>query len=341
MDSAPPADTPDAPGTLVRLAAQGDDGAFSRIVRLHRVDMFRVAFVVGGSRALAEEATAAAWPVAWRRLRRFRSPDRLRPWLCAIAADEARELIRRRQRRRIASAKASAHDERSADLTEEPATDRALIVAMSGLGPDDRSLLAVRYLAGGDIPELAQAAGLSSSGAQSRLDLLLPRMARELGDAEPGAPGFALDFERRLRAYATIPVPPVDAVAATGEARAALSAERNHLVSVVVALLVAALMMATFYAITLEGEGGAPAASPSPTAVRTPPGAGTPPAGGGSVSERGPAAAQVGPFAVGAMIHRGPLPDCPGRRRDSTPAPRIGSIRKTPGGRNLWRSMSL
>jgi RNA polymerase sigma factor (sigma-70 family) len=338
MDSAPPAGLPDAPENLVRLAAQGDDGAFSRIVRLHRDDMFRVAFVVGGGRALAEEATAAAWPVVWRRLGRFRSPDRLRPWLCAIAADEARQLIRRR-RRRIASAREIARAEHSTDLAEEPATDRALIVAMGGLEPDDRSLLAVRCLAGGDMPELARAAGLSSSGARSRLDPLLARMARELGDAEPGAPRSALDFEHRLQAYAAIPVPPVDAVAATREARAALSAERNHLVSVVVALLVAALVMATFYAITLEGEGGAPAASPSPTAVRTPPG--TLPAGGASVSERGLAAAEAGRFAVAATIHRELLLERPSTRRDSTPAPRIGSIRKTPGGRNLWRSMSL
>ena len=57
--------------------------------------MIRVAFLVCGDRETAHEAVAAAWPLAWRRLRALREPERLRPWLASIAANEARRLVRR------------------------------------------------------------------------------------------------------------------------------------------------------------------------------------------------------------------------------------------------------
>lgn len=86
---------------LVDRAARGDEAAFARIVRLHHADMTRVCFVVCGDADLAEEAVAAAWPIAWKRLGSLREPDRLRPWLVSVAANEARQLVRRRNRRNV------------------------------------------------------------------------------------------------------------------------------------------------------------------------------------------------------------------------------------------------
>ncbi len=262
MDAAPAG--PDAPETLVRLAAQGNDAAFARIVRLYRDDMVRVAFVVCGGRALAEEATALAWPTAWRRLGSLRSPDRLRPWLCSIAAGQALELIGRRQRRRGLSG-GSAPSWNPTDTTEPPAADPALLRVLGGLDPAGRALLALRYVAGCDLSELARAAGLSPAGARSRVDSLLVLLARDLGGAGRDATSFEPELERRLRVHVSIPVPPLDAVSAARDARAAMSAERVHLVSVVVALLVAAAVLASFYFITLQGEGGVPGPTPTPT----------------------------------------------------------------------------
>ncbi len=49
---------------LVRLALRGNEEAFERIVALHHADMVRVSFVVTGDLDIAEEAVAAAWPLA-------------------------------------------------------------------------------------------------------------------------------------------------------------------------------------------------------------------------------------------------------------------------------------
>jgi RNA polymerase sigma-70 factor (ECF subfamily) len=87
---------------LMRLAADGDEVAFARIVDAHHADMSSVCFVVtGGDAELAEEAVQSAWPIAWRKLDTVRDPERLRPWLISIAVNEARQLARRRRRGRV------------------------------------------------------------------------------------------------------------------------------------------------------------------------------------------------------------------------------------------------
>ena len=61
-------------------------------------------------------------------------------------------------------------------------TDIDLINALARLEPDDRALLALRYVAGFDSTELARATGRSPSGTRARLARLLDRLRKELGD---------------------------------------------------------------------------------------------------------------------------------------------------------------
>jgi len=174
---------------LVERAARGDEAAFSRIVRLHHADMTRVAFVVCGDPGLAEEAVAAAWPIAWRRLSSLREPDRLRPWLCSVAANEARQIIRSRRRRAVMEIPVPDmgggvmvdHGGRAMDPALR-AADLDLANALARLAPDDRALLALRYVAGLNSTELGRALGMSASGTRARLARLLERLRQELDD---------------------------------------------------------------------------------------------------------------------------------------------------------------
>ena len=165
----------------VALAAAGDEVAFARIVQAHHDDMTRVCFVICGDLDIADEAVQAAWSIAWRKLGGLRDPSRLRPWLVSIAANEARLLIRRRRRRTVvelavADAAAPAVDPAGRDA------DIDLTNALARLGPDDRALLALRYVAGFDSTELARATGRSPSGTRVRLARLLARLRSELRD---------------------------------------------------------------------------------------------------------------------------------------------------------------
>lgn len=170
---------PDA-GAVIALAASGDDVAFARIVAAHHEDMRRVCAVVCGDDAIAEEAVQAAWSVAWRKLDSVREPARLRPWLVSIAVNEAKQLIRKRRRR---SQVEVATDTSRSPGGIDPALGIDLIdlrAAMERLDPDDRALLAMRYVAGFDSTELSTAIGLSPPGTRARLSRLLARLRQDL-----------------------------------------------------------------------------------------------------------------------------------------------------------------
>ena len=168
---------------LIDRAAAGDEIAFTRIVAAHHRDMTRVAYLVCGDLDAADDAVAAAWAIAWRKLRDLREPDRLRRWLVTIAANEARATIRRRGTRTVVEldvANLATHDQGS-DPAERVA-DLDLANAMARLDPEDRALLALRYVAGFDSFELARATGRSASGTRARLARLLDRLRTELSD---------------------------------------------------------------------------------------------------------------------------------------------------------------
>ena len=167
--------------SAVALAVAGDEVAFARIVDAYHGDLFRVAYVVAGSEQLAEDAVQAAWSIAWRKLGSLHDPDRLRPWLVSIAANEARQTLRSRHRRQVAEIRVRSPD----DAAGDPATivDRLdLVDAFRHLKPEDRSLLAMRFVAGLDAAEIGAVLGMSPSGVRGHLSRLLERLRKELRD---------------------------------------------------------------------------------------------------------------------------------------------------------------
>jgi RNA polymerase sigma factor (sigma-70 family) len=165
----------------VALAVAGDEAAFARIINAHHDDMTRVCFVICGDLDVADEAVQAAWPIIWRKLGSLRDPDRLRPWLVSIAANEARQLIRHRRRRTVVELAVGPAATPGGDPAGQVG-DLDLVNALARLDPDDRALLALRYVAGFDSTELARATGRSPSGTRARLARLLERLRTELSD---------------------------------------------------------------------------------------------------------------------------------------------------------------
>lgn len=168
----------------VRLAAAGDEAAFTRLVEQHHPAMAKAAYVITGDVEAARDAVQVAWAIAWRRLGSLRDPGQVRPWLVAIAANEARQAIRKRRRAGPVLDISAVLDERGggADPADRIATVD-LARALHALGPDDRALLALRFAAGLDSGEIASQLGISASGVRSRLARLLDRLKTELDHA--------------------------------------------------------------------------------------------------------------------------------------------------------------
>jgi RNA polymerase sigma-70 factor (ECF subfamily) len=169
--------------SVVRLAAAGDETAFARIIELHHEDLIRVAYLVTGEVELAHEAVQSAWLLAWRKLGGLRDDSRLKPWLVTVAANEARQLVRRRRRRRLVEIPV---EELGPDLEPEAAehADRDelldLLTALRHLDPDDRAILAMRFAAGLTSDEIGRATGMSAPGVRSKVARALARLRREL-----------------------------------------------------------------------------------------------------------------------------------------------------------------
>jgi RNA polymerase sigma-70 factor (ECF subfamily) len=169
--------------SAIRLAAAGDTVEFARIVAAHHADMTRVAYVVcGGDQSLADDAVQAAWTVAWKKLGSLRDPDRLKPWLISVAANEARQICRRQRRVAfveidLATPEPASHD--PADRAGELDLERAL----GHLSADDRALLALRYEAGLDSSEIGAVMRRPAATIRWHLARLLKRLRKELTDA--------------------------------------------------------------------------------------------------------------------------------------------------------------
>ncbi len=173
---------PLAEGELVRRAQRGDERAFEELVRPYEEVAFRVAYLITGSAAEAEDAMQEGFVNAWRGLGRFRREEPLRPWLLRIVANAARN--RRRSAGRRAQLVLRAERERgSGDAAPSPELivvareERArLLAAVETLPENSRLVLACRFLLGLSEEETAAALEVRIGTVKSRTARALDRL---------------------------------------------------------------------------------------------------------------------------------------------------------------------
>lgn len=163
-------------------AAAGDEVAFRRIIARHHEDMRRVCFAIARDHGLAEDATQAAWLIAWRKLGNVRDAAKLRPWLVSVAANEAKRLLKKQRRRSEVEIQRDAAGHTGSLDPAMGVGSVDLRAAMLRLDPDDRALIAMRYGAGFDSTELAAATGKSPAAVRQRLKRALDRLRKDLAD---------------------------------------------------------------------------------------------------------------------------------------------------------------
>jgi RNA polymerase sigma-70 factor (ECF subfamily) len=174
---------------LVRRAQGGDELAFGELVTMHQEAAFRVAYLLTGHPADAEEAAQEGLVRAWAALGRFRDDAPFRPWLLAIVGNEARNRRRGRVRRegvaaRMLSLVRPGHEE-GPDLAVILAEARSEVRgALAGLAPGEQAVVACRYLLDLSEAETAAALGIPAGTVKSRLHRGLARLRAAL---EPAA----------------------------------------------------------------------------------------------------------------------------------------------------------
>ena len=180
---------------LVRRAQHGELPAFNAIVLRYQDAVYSLALRMLTHREAAEDVTQEAFTAAWRRIDTFRGGS-FRSWLFTIAANRARDELRRRVRRPTTSLDAARDDPDRAALdppdreagperaAEQAELRAALEAALAGLPPDWREVVVLSDIHGLDYAEIAQATGAALGTVKSRLSRARARL-REVVMASP------------------------------------------------------------------------------------------------------------------------------------------------------------
>lgn len=150
--------------------------AFTAEVEKYDSDMVALCFVITGSRDLARDASQTAWLKYWRKPPRLRDPGALRAWLLTVAANEARQILRK-DRRTI-----PLELDDSSSATYEKSTDIALGDALKGLDADERALLGLRYVVGLNSTEIGTHLSITPGAVRLRLHRIVGKLREVLAD---------------------------------------------------------------------------------------------------------------------------------------------------------------
>jgi RNA polymerase sigma-70 factor (ECF subfamily) len=157
------------------------DAARQRLERLYgecRDDLYAYLASMLRDRSLAEDLTALAFERAFRRRRLF-NPRRgsERAWLFGIARNAALDELRRRKRTTALSDEAAAQEGRREE--SEGVVRRVTVqVALAGLAPRERELIALKFHAGLSNPEIARVLGVSESNAGTLLHRTITKLRK-------------------------------------------------------------------------------------------------------------------------------------------------------------------
>jgi len=157
---------------------------FEDLYRGCRDDLY--AYVAGllRDRVAAEDVTALAFERAYRKWNRF-DPKRgtARGWLFGIARNAALDELRKRKRETPLT-----HDPAAAELIDEAGGDleRQVTVnaALATLPAAERELVSLKFYAGLNNKEIAEATGISASNVGTRIHRAMTKLRRACQEAE-------------------------------------------------------------------------------------------------------------------------------------------------------------
>jgi RNA polymerase sigma factor (sigma-70 family) len=180
----------EAPARAWRLGSvTGSEPAFERLVLDHLDRAYRLAAVILGSAADAEEAVSDAAFLAWRSRNGLRDADRFEAWFGRIVVNTCRDRLRSRRRRPVVEVLPAAPNEAAepGDFRELIHTRDELARAFERLSADDRIVLVLRFWADLSVESIAERLGIPSGTVKSRLHHAIARLragmkAKEVGE---------------------------------------------------------------------------------------------------------------------------------------------------------------
>ncbi len=167
---------------LVAEAQRGSSDAFEALFRLHWTAAYRAAWLVVHDSGAAEDIAQESFLAAARALDRFDRRRPFGPWLHRIVVNRAIDAARSRALKREVHASAAA-DVAAAEAPPAGLSD-ALTLALAELGPEQRAVVALRYLLEYTPGEIATLLDLPRGTVNSRLRRALDKLGELLDQEE-------------------------------------------------------------------------------------------------------------------------------------------------------------
>jgi RNA polymerase sigma-70 factor (sigma-E family) len=170
----------DGPGAGMNRLTAADQ--VTTLYRMHGMDLVRIAAVMLGSRAVAEDAVQDAFYGLYRRWHLLADPDNALPYVRSAVMNWCRSELRRQarlQRRADQNHRPLGPEspEQAAILGEE---HRDVLAALRRLPERQRESLILRYFLDLAEPEIAAAMGVSQGTVKSTTSRALAALARQL-----------------------------------------------------------------------------------------------------------------------------------------------------------------
>jgi RNA polymerase sigma factor (sigma-70 family) len=167
---------------LVAAAAAGDRTAFAEIYDRYATRLYDFCVSIVGDRDAADCVQEAFYSAAVD-LPKLRDPDKLRPWLYAIARHQTFRTLRARRRETASDELPDEPDSEAGPDTQAARNELAELVAQAegGLSQRDREVLDLAYRHGLNNAEIAETLGVSSSSAKKMVQRLRDTIEQSLG----------------------------------------------------------------------------------------------------------------------------------------------------------------
>ena len=166
--------------TLLRRYLDGDQSAFTSLMRRHEDRIYGLAYRMTGDRADALEATQETFISAFKRAGSFRGDAAFSTWLYRIGVNACRDLLRKKGRlpapqEEVPEPRSSG---RQATLEDTVALRMDLARALAALAEDYREAVVMHDLGGIPYEEIASLTGVALGTVKSRISRGRQQLAR-------------------------------------------------------------------------------------------------------------------------------------------------------------------